>query len=393
MNVLVINQYASSEMYPTGAGERHYYIASKLSKYNIQYTILTSRSNHLLKERPPLAHVEHISSESKIHWLSRYTYSANSGFGRVWSWIDFLFCVLRFKLEKSPDVVVLSSMSIVPIFAAIYIARRNKARLILEIRDIWPLTFIELGGYSKIHPVVLFLRFCERIAYRYSDRITSVLPGFSSYLKTINENYESEWIPNGIDTDVDLPIIETRAKKADSKIDIVYAGAIGTANNLEVILATIIKLENEHFHLHVYGDGPLLAEFREKYNSSMITFYGKISKSDVVKTISQFDLAIIAWHSSKVYDYGVSANKYNDYMLAKLPILSASGLSNDPVYFAKCGFVVDADSESILRCLTEIRTLSFERLKRLGESGYDYLISNQSYNVLSEKWRKLLETA
>ena len=44
----------------------------------------------------------------------------------------------------------------------------------------------------------------------------------------------------------------------------------------------------------------------------------KIPKEDVSKLLKEVDVGFISWKNIKLYNYGVAANKYNDYMLARL---------------------------------------------------------------------------
>ena len=59
------------------------------------------------------------------------------------------------KLQK-PDVIIVSSLSPLPIVSAYFWSKKYKAKLLFEVRDIWPLSLIEIGGFSKLNPLVLF---------------------------------------------------------------------------------------------------------------------------------------------------------------------------------------------------------------------------------------------
>jgi len=53
-----------------------------------------------------------------------------------------------------------------PIISGYKWAKKFKARLFYEVKDIWPLTLIEIGGYSPNHPFIKLMEWFERFAYK-----------------------------------------------------------------------------------------------------------------------------------------------------------------------------------------------------------------------------------
>ena len=56
---------------------------------------------------------------------------------------------LNVKKHYTPDVIIVSSASPLPIWKAYFWAKRFNAKLIFEVRDIWPMSIMELGGFKK----------------------------------------------------------------------------------------------------------------------------------------------------------------------------------------------------------------------------------------------------
>ena len=81
---------------------------------------------------------------------------------------EFAFRIffLPFFSLKKPDVIILSSMSIFPLPAVIFLKKFYGAKLIFELRDLWPLTPISLKGISKNNILIKFMFYLERLAFK-----------------------------------------------------------------------------------------------------------------------------------------------------------------------------------------------------------------------------------
>ena len=85
------------------------------------------------------------SERIKYHVLSGVFY--RSKLVRMFSMIQFFFKALRFskKLKDKPDIIYASSPHPFNGLAGMYLARKYKCPFILEIRDLWPETWIAMG--------------------------------------------------------------------------------------------------------------------------------------------------------------------------------------------------------------------------------------------------------
>ncbi len=87
------------------------------------------------------------------------------------------------------DVVVVSSPTFFSIGSAWLLARLKRARLVVEIRDLWPAIFTELGVLTN-RPVIGLLERLELAAYAAADEIVTVSEGF-------RDNLISRGVPPG----------------------------------------------------------------------------------------------------------------------------------------------------------------------------------------------------
>ena len=286
-------------------------------------------------------------------------------------------------------------MSIVPWLFNYYYKRKFRAPFILEVRDIWPLTLTELGGLSKSNPVVRWLGWNERSAYKNADIIVSVLKNFNSYYsKKFIRKKNIYWIPNAINESL---LSNYRSLKSSDNFLVGYAGSIGTANKIENLIDAANKLKSYlDIQFLIVGDGPLLKDLKElaqQYQLENVKFQEKVSKSEVQDVIASFDLAFHGCADKPIYQYGISPNKLNDYMLQSKPVLSASGLDVDPVKIANCGLVVEADnSEAIADAILHIYNMNSQERIELGNRGREFILENQTYRVIAKKYMDIIRS-
>jgi glycosyltransferase involved in cell wall biosynthesis len=99
-----------------------------------------------------------------------------------------------------PDVVIASSTYPLDIWPAHRIARLAGARLLFELHDLWPLSPMELGGYSRWHPFIMLLQAAENFACRRADAVVSILPKVREHLEAHGmAPHKLHMVPNGAD--------------------------------------------------------------------------------------------------------------------------------------------------------------------------------------------------
>ena len=398
LNILIINQFASAPAYNTGAGERHFYIASKLARQGYDFTIISGGVNHLFTKNPQTKNLfnEEAIEGGRFIWVRLKRYRHNSFFGRVFSWFEFLFKLYFLPIDeyKRPNIVLVSSMSLWTAIYAIHIKKRFKIPFILEIRDIWPLTPLQIGGFSRYNPFIILFKILEKYSYQKADAIISLMPGFNEHLNSvINNSKPVYWIPNAIDKGLLGNLSVKKQPDQMRKFTVAYAGALGYANAMDSFIKAAGLLKEYDIEFLVIGNGPERSNLQKlARNNPKVKFIDKIPKEDVLELLTNVDAGFIGWLNLKLYDYGVSANKYNDYMLAGIPIISSSNIQNDPVKMAGCGIQAAAEDEnSIAEAVLKLYSMSPGERQRLGEIGFKYVMNNNTYDQIAGQYVNCIE--
>jgi glycosyltransferase involved in cell wall biosynthesis len=390
-NIWIINQYAGSPKH--GMTFRSYSLAKEfIKKHNV--TIFSASYSHVMSQPPEVykASIRENIDGIDYLWQKVPVYSNSKSLGRVLSMFIFLFrlfFVNERKLEK-PDVIIVSSISPFPIWKAYFWAKRFNAKLIFEVRDIWPLTILELGGFKKSNPFVILLQLTENFAYKVSDYVVSVLPKAFDHMKYHGLDLERfKYIPNGIE-------IKALAKTKRPEKDIFklgYAGTLGIANALNYLIDAVHFIKESNIEIHLLGNGPekkALIEMVKDKNITNVFFHDAVPKDEVGVFLSKMDALYIGWHFSKIYRFGISANKLFDYLSSAKPIIHSVNAGNDPVYEAKAGISVPPENpEEIANAILKIYKMSQSERNELGQNGRAYVEKYHSYEQLAKQYEYL----
>ncbi len=395
-NIWIINEYAGSPHH--GMEYRHYYLSKELTKLGYSVTIVSSTYSHLFKKLPKPG-FESVDGVNYL-WIKVFNYGNSHSKKRVfkWFWFTFKLFFLRFRLAK-PDVILVSPMAPFAIFPMWLQSKCSRATLIFEVKDIWPLSLIELGSFSSNHPFIRFMRMFERMAQKRSKHVVSNLENYKEHVANQGINRPVHWISNGVDMD-ELSQIEPLPQDVidlvpTQKFIVGYTGTIGVANALDSLcIAAQSLVSNDKIHFVLVGSGKerdrLIATFGNLPN---LTFITAINKRQVQSMLQLFDVCYHGANDEKLYQFGVSPNKIFDYMYSGKPILNAYSGKGDIVQIAQCGITVQAvNSEAIAKGVLELFNLDEATRNEMGKRGKDYVLEHFTYEKLALKYSKLIES-
>ncbi|QYY42542.1 glycosyltransferase family 4 protein [Aneurinibacillus thermoaerophilus] len=335
-SIWIINQYSTTPEYP--ASSRHYELAKYLSKY---FRVLLWGCNFVHHNKKYRFSPWVISKQEKVEnfifqWVGAIPYKDN-GFSRMINMLLFamtLFLVGVCKKER-PTSIIGSSPTLFVAFAAMLLAKWKKAHFILEVRDLWPESLIEIGSKNNKNLVVKILAWMERVLYRNAEKIIVLTKGIEQRLKEKGITRDKIFfLPNGIDLKtVSFSINESKKESLRKQMGIqeddvvfMYAGAHGPANDLaQVILAAEQLRAEKHIKFVFIGEGvekqKLINLSKKLELDSHIIFLPAVSKSKINDYLSCADVFIICLKDIPLFE-GALPNKLFDYLLHNKPIIT-----------------------------------------------------------------------
>ena len=400
MNILMISHYAGAPQY--GMEFRSYYMAREWVKMGHQVTVVGAAFSHLRKVQPAVG--REVLEGINYLWLPTARYEGN-GMKRVLTMFQFVAQVYKHRrefIDFHPDIVIASSVYTFDIYPCRHIARHTRAKLVYEVHDLWPLSVITIGGYSRIHPFILMLQHCENYAYHHCDMVVSMLdkafPHMQRHGLTVdrfccvpNGFLKEEW--KDIDS-LQLPSEHTglfNRLHEEGKTIVGFAGGHTQSTAMHVLVEAANRLrDRSDLAFVMVGQGPQKAELVQlagRYGLHDLYFLPPVEKNIVPKLLQNFDICYAGGIHSILHRYGTSFNKITDYMLSGHPIVNSVDEPGSLVERVGCGIQVEAENDDqVTLAIQKLADMSPAEREQMGAKGRTYALENLEYHTLSQKF-------
>lgn len=398
MTIWMISKYASPQKYYFGT--RHFYLAEEWVKLGHDVCVFTSNSSHLSSNLPKFkskVFFEVINSV-KTYWLNTFQSKSSSGLSRILGWLHFEWQLLTMSKRdvSPPDVVIVSSLSLLSVLNGYRFSVKYKAKFVFEVRDIWPLSAIELGNFSRNNPFIYLLSKIEKLGYKKADVIVGTIPNLKEHVESvIGITNKCHCIPQGINLDfykqqdnVSLEYIEKFIPK--DKFIIMYTGTINANNPLDVLLNAAKLIDDKRIHFLIVGEGSQKSSLMERaLNIPNVSFPPSVHKNQVNHLLSFASVCFDSF-SSSLARFGLSRNKWIDYMYAGKPIIcSYSGFQSMINECESGSFVPFNDEQALADEIVKYSKMTVEELDTMGSNAKNFIVNNRTFNILAKNYLDL----
>lgn len=392
---------------------RPYFLSAAWLQAGARATVFCSAWHHLMPSTVRRTEVENLEGVPYV-FVPASEYVGN-GLGRLRNMFGFCRNLLvrsreYERLAGRPDMIIASSPHPYCLLPAWLLAKKWRARLVFEVRDIWPLSLVELAGLSPRHPLAVLTGWIEKFAYRVADDVVSLLPGALEHMRQLGLAPERfHYIPNGVrlaDDDGaetsegggDAPALAcARRLLAAGKFVVVYPGSLGPPNNMLPLLEAAAILRdagNGDICFVVMGQGGERTMLEDRIRSLGLEDFHLFSQAERKVSRDLMRLASAGYVSVRrlpIYRYGISFNKLFEYMELRLPVLLAADVPGNPVLAAACGLVTSPDDpRAIAESLVRLAGLPQAERQAMGERGREFVLAHHDYAVLARKYLALL---
>ncbi len=301
---------------------------------------------------------------------------------------------------KKYDIVYTSSP---PLFVAgITIILKKffpKTKLVFEVRDLWPDSAIDLGELNNKLAIKLSMRMEKKI-YSISERIIVI----SNYIKNrIMDKRIMEdkivIIHNGTDEEFitktkKIPQNLLEKYRTRNNFIVIYAGNIGIAQNLNIVINSAEILQNENVLFLFVGDGPYKNQLEQlvvRKGLKNVIFVGEIDREKIHEYLCLADCGVVILKRIPLFT-GALPSKIFDYMACDLTILlGVEGEAKTLVEDSGTGLGFESDnSEDLAKKIIHLKNHPKE-LYSMASKGNKYVYNNFNRTKQASKIEDILK--
>lgn len=374
-SIAIFSQFYEPE--PCAASNRVGSLARSLAKYGHNVTVLTGMPSF------PQGAFDAaydglgrcIDRDGDVRVVRRRARLAKGRFGgRFVYWVSLaltLSWTAIAELERV-DTVIVSSPPITMAFPALFAAWRHRAKLVVDVRDVFPDMGLRLGVWKERGALVRALGGFVSWLYRRAAMVVAVTPtARASILARGVPPAKVALAPNGYEFSGGVP---ARARDArSSSFEVVYAGNMGLATGLDLVLdAAKLLIDDPSIRILLAGGGVdaerLAGRIRDE-GLSNVAFLGVLSRQASLELLARAGATIIPLHRSLV---DALPSKMFDALAVGCPmVVSARGEAQRLLAETQSGVLVEPNdaqalAAGILACRKEAEAL--ERRSQFGRA-------------------------
>ena len=398
-----------------GSIVRHHNLAKYMDKTKYNVYIISSSAVHnsdfnFITDKKKFQ-ISNIDGVNYIH-IKANQYKGN-GLKRIISILQFFLntIISRHKIKKmigKPDIVYASSPVPTAAVLGLRIARKEKAKSIIEVRDLWPDSIVSFNVAKKNNILVKILYYIEKIMYIKSDKLVFTMAGGKEYL--IKKKYRDKIdlskvynINNGVDVEQyeynsNNYFVEDDEELNDlSTFKILYTGSIRKAYNVKQILELAKKIQDNNFdnvRIFLFGNGnekEELVEYCEKNNIKNVIFRKFVDNKYIPNIMSKCNICLLHGKNVDIFKYGTSQNKMFAYLFSGKPIISSFYNPYELIEKNGCGITLKNNTlDEYYEAFVKIYN-NYDKMKDVYKENDKELLSRFDYKELAKQLEDVIE--
>ncbi|NLS77781.1 MAG: glycosyltransferase family 4 protein [Chloroflexi bacterium] len=403
MRILYLSQYFPPEVGATQT--RAYEMARHLVQAGHQVTMLTEFPNHPSGIMPDEFRGKWCQRESLegIDVLRIWVKASpvKSFRNRMLFYLSYMLNATLVGLLKAQGPYDLVYVTSPPLFvggAGLALSALKRAKLVFEVRDLWPESAVALGELSNRQAIAWASRL-EELCYNRASRIVVVTNGIEARLQERGYGAKLALIANGSNTELFRPSPEAGLKLRQelglgSRFVVLYAGIHGLAQGMETLVEAARLLQDQpDVHFLFVGEGPKkmdAAILREEYGLQNLTMLSERPMSEMPAFLSAANVALVPLRKHALFQGALPSKMFDAWACGCPIILSIEGEARRVLEAAQGGLYAEPeDAASIAAAVQSLRARPAEAAE-MGLNGRRYVEAHYSRQRMAQRLEELL---
>ena len=301
-----------------------------------------------------------------------------------------------------PDCAIGTSPTFFAAMAARACARRHRVPFIMEVRDLWPAIFVDLGVIRN-RTIIRLLERWEMNLYRSAARIVTVTESF-------RENLISRGIPagkvvkitNGADTDYWRPAPEPAAELRtrlglQGKFVVLYIGAHGISQGLGAVIkaADRLRMRDDVCFLFV-GEGAdkaKLVQEAERLKLPNVRFQDPVDKTKVRDYYTMADLCLVPLRDIPLFNTFIPSKMFEIMAVGRPILASVCGEAAEILTRSGAAAVVPPEDDAAIAETTLRLSQDAGKRRQMGERGAEFARAHYDRRDLARRYIDVITDA
>ena len=315
---------------------------------------------------------------------------------RMFNYISFAwnaFFVAKRNIRK-PDIIICESPPLFLGITAIYLKRKWNAKLIFNVSDLWPESAEKMGLVKNKFLLKRAYKLANWI-YNNADLVSGQTQGIIKAIKEMQPLKKVFWLPNGIETKKFIPA-QSNLPNSDKVFNLLYAGIIGHAQGLEVILHAAEKLKAKvEIHFYIIGDGPVKEELvlmQQSMHLTNITFISNQPSEKIGEWLNKCNAYIVPLRKLDLFKGAIPSKLFEPLYFGKPILLGVDGEARELfIDEGRGGLFYEPENASALAAAILELYENPSAVKVFGENGKKYVEENFQRKNIAAKFQQQLE--
>lgn len=299
------------------------------------------------------------------------------------------------------DVTMGTSPTFFAAMAAARLGRSRRVPFIMEVRDLWPAIFVELGVLRNPRLIRLLEKW-ELALYRQATKVVTVTDAFRKNL--IQRGVPAEkvhTIPNGADVDFWQPTPSPKTLRErlglQGRFIALYIGAHGISHALGRILESARRLRDQADVCFLFvGEGAekdQLVRQAEQERLTNVRFLDPVPKHEVREYYALADVCLVPLRNIPLFETFIPSKMFEMMAMARPIVASVRGEAADILRRSGSAVIVPPEDSTAIADAVMRLYRDPNEARTLAQAGRQFVVANYSRRSLAQTYECVMKEA